>query len=165
MYPLPETISTGKYNITVQKDLGHDGWIASYITPPSYGTRDFEAYKVERVALLKVAAQKNPEKIAWATISFNRLNTSRLEVFKNKYSLKFLGISGSASNNFENDSDASAIGINAELLGDNLDLFSRIYNVDAKATLNDLYRLSKEPDVILVDLNIDGEIHGPVYII
>ncbi len=28
----------------------------------------------------------------------------------------------------------------------------------------DLDKLSVEPNVILVDLNIDGEIHGPPYI-
>ncbi|HEY9207080.1 MAG TPA: hypothetical protein VIO58_14295 [Candidatus Methanoperedens sp.] len=154
-------VTLGKHNITIQRAVGQNGEIITLIGAPAYGTQDFEAYKAERMSILKEAARKDPYKIAWATITFKGIRAGELGILKTKYSLKFLDISGSASNNLENDSDASGIGINAELVGENLELFSRIYYVSVKATLVDLDWIAGEPDVILVDLNTEHEIHGP----
>ncbi len=157
-------VTLGKYNTTIERVVGQNGEIITLIVAPAYGTQDFEAYKAERMSFLKETARKDPYIIAWATITFKGIRAEELGILKTKYSLKLLDISGSASNNLENDSDASGIGINAELVGENLELFSRIHYVSAKAALVDLDWIAGEPGVILVDLNTENEIHGPPFI-
>lgn len=161
-----DSITLGKNNVFVESVLGIDGKPLTFIKPPTYGTPEFEAYKAERVADLRNSAQKNPKTIAWATINFNDISPSELETLKNKYSLKLLDISGAASGTFQSEirKDATAVAVNVEELGEKPEWFSKVYYVTAKASVVDLDKLSEEPNVILVDLNINGEIHRPVYV-
>lgn len=158
----------GKYNITIQTGLGKNGEILNIIKAPIYGTQDFELYKAERIALLKTTASNNPERIGWATITFkDDISTSDLKNLKNKYSLKLVAISGAASETFQNETGKGpgGIGIDVEVMGsEKLEWFSKIHYIEARTSMADLDKLSVEPNVILVDLNIDGEIHGPPYI-
>ncbi|NJD78075.1 MAG: hypothetical protein FIB08_13455 [Candidatus Methanoperedens sp.] len=164
-YPDERTI-LGRYNTSISIITGTDGRIITDTSPPIYGTQDFEAYRSERLAFLKDSAGRNPGTTGWATISFSDISTGEFEILKNKYSLKLLDISGAASGTFQNEigQNATGVAVNVEEMGEKLECFSKIYYVSAKASLADLDRLSGEPDVILVDLNIDSERHGPVYI-
>lgn len=169
-YPQPaseqpvEGMAIGRHNTTIGTVLGANGTDLTYIRPPAYGTPDFEGYKAERVAILNAAAIDSPGMIVEATITFYpAARTDELESYKNKYSLKLLGITGSSSGTL-NYSEAPVLNVNDELIGEKLSLFSRIYNAKAKAAIFDLENLSREPDVILVDLNIDNETHAPVLV-
>lgn len=159
-----EEETKGRYNTTTSTVLGENGELLTYIRPPTYGTADFEAYKAERETVLKVTAGAHPERTVEATITFYpTIRTSELEVFKNKYSLKLLRITGSASGSL-NYSEAPVLMVSDDSIGERLGLFSRIHDTKVKAAVFDFEKLAEEPDVILVDLNINGETHAPVFI-
>lgn len=162
-----EHIARGKYNTTIQTGLGKNGEILNIIKAPIYGTQDFELYKAERIAVLNIAARNNPEKIGWATITFKDISISEFKGLKNKYSLKLVVISGTASETYQNEmgKGPGGIGIDVEVMGsEKLEWFSKIGYIEARTSMSDLDKLSVEPNVILVDLNTDGELHGPPYI-
>lgn len=161
-----DSIRLGKNNVFVETVTGIDGKPVTFIKPPTYGTSEFEAYKAERGADLKNSAQKSPKTIVWATINFNDISPSELERLKTKYSLMLMDISGAASETFQSEvrKDATAVAVDVEELGEKPEWFSKVYYVTARASVIDLDKLSVEPNVILVDLNINGEIHRPVYI-
>ncbi len=162
-----ERIIHGKYNASITITTGADGKIVNYIRPPIYGTQDFESYRAERIAYLKDSASKNPETVGWTTISFNpSISTGQLEMLKNKYSLKLTDIMGEASGTFQNDTGkgAGGVAVNVQAMGEKLEWFSKVYYVIARAPTKDLGSLSEEPNVILVDLNTDAELHESVFV-
>jgi hypothetical protein len=133
----------GKFNTSVSEVLGQNGELLTYIRPPSYGTLDFQAYRAERIRSLRTAAGEAPERNIEATITFYpAVRTNELELYKNKYSLKLIGITGSSSGTL-NYSEAPVISVNFELIGEKLNLFSRIHDAKAKGALFDLENLSR----------------------
>lgn len=104
---------------------------------------DFQAYRAERIRSLRTAAGEAPERNIEATITFYpAVRTNELELYKNKYSLKLIGITGSSSGTL-NYSEAPVISVNFELIGEKLNLFSRIHDAKAKGALFDLENLSR----------------------